>query len=179
MAGYSRDRSLKRPLLIVGLLCLLGQIIIAPHIELFQGHINFCLVGTCTCAFMTESKSGALAGFIFGFAHDLLSVTPFGTMALILTVVGFFAGFIGRNLFSEGLSRTVALFVPAAITAELLSTVFMLSLGGQSGILTTLGLRMIPSIFLNILAASLVFFFITRMRRTDNATLRRSMRTIR
>lgn len=39
------------------------------------------------------SQSGALAGFVFGVAFDLVLVTPFGLSALVYGLVGFAAGY--------------------------------------------------------------------------------------
>lgn len=174
----TRDRAMQRPIIILVFICTIAQIVCGPHIQILEGHINFCLILTCALAFMTNSKVGTICGFCSGLFYDLLSVAPFGTMMLILTVVGFCSGLVGRNLFAEGLSRVLVLFVPAAFVCELLNGIFMLSMGEQSGFFSTLGLRMLPSVVLNIAMAVLVFFMLTRVKRKDTMALRRSIRTI-
>ena len=55
--------------------------------------LDLMLLAVAATGVVGGSQSGALAGFVFGIAFDLVLVTPFGMSPLVYGLVGFAAGY--------------------------------------------------------------------------------------
>ncbi|MDO5043925.1 MAG: rod shape-determining protein MreD [Coriobacteriia bacterium] len=145
MVPTQSNPQMKTRLLIFSLVLVLIQIMFASHMAIKSAYPNFMLIATCLWAFTYGSKSGTLAGFIFGLIYDSLALTSFGVMTLILTVVGYLAGFQGRSPLVNDLRQSYFLLAIFALASEFVFGVFILAFGFETNILYSLFARMIAS----------------------------------
>jgi len=87
---------LRRPwfrLSVLAFLLLSVQTTICTEMKPLGETLDIMLLAAVASGVVGGPQMGALAGFIFGVAFDLVLVTPFGTSALVYGLVGFAAGY--------------------------------------------------------------------------------------
>jgi len=77
----------------VALVILAIQTTLCAEMKPFGETVDLMLLGVAATGVVGGSQSGALAGFVFGIAFDLVLVTPFGMSPLVYGLVGFAAGY--------------------------------------------------------------------------------------
>lgn len=118
--------------LVVGLICLVLQLGVAPNLGLGQGRMNLALVFAACYALSIGGRRAVWAGFFAGLVYDLSTTGPVGLMALLLTVASYFLGMEERNRFADGMPQNLATFGIAALGVEF-GYHFVMLLMGQAG----------------------------------------------
>lgn len=77
----------------VALVILAIQTTLCSEMKPFGETVDLMLLAVAATGVVGGSQSGALAGFVFGIAFDLVLVTPFGMSPLVYGLVGFAAGY--------------------------------------------------------------------------------------
>lgn len=139
-------------LTLVGIICLLGQLCIAPNVSILQGTFNFALVFTACVAMSEGGDRAVLAGFVSGLIYDLSGSGPVGIMAFELSLAGFFVGQSGRNRFAEDRLELTQVFLMMAVAVQLFYQVLMFVVGQAASPLDALLYRALPSLLLDCIA---------------------------
>ncbi len=146
----------------------------ASHVAVGGVMPNFLLLVVVTIALATGSNEGASVGFAAGVVFDLLGTGPVGTMALVLTVVGYVAGLLHTAMFAEGWLLPLTVLSIAAFTSEVTYGVLLDLLGAELPFWRTLLTKMLPGAVYNTALALLVYPWLARFLRQD-----RPMKTFR
>lgn len=145
--------------LLVGALLL--QTTVAPNIRILGASPDFALIIVVCVALLRGAEVGAVFGFLTGTLVGLALLEPLGMSALVLVLVGYFAG---RYAETADLSVPVAPLVgvfAATLLANLLVVTLQYLLERQVPIGFWLGRVLIPSLVLNTLLAA-VFYLLVR-----------------
>ncbi len=141
----------RREVLVIGGLCLVLQLAMAPHICLGSGCANFALVYTGVVALSLGGRSAVIAGFAAGLMFDLTATTPVGLMALLLTLCGYALGIEERDRFGDGFVASLTSFGLGALAVLLSYHLAMILLGESSNMADILVARTLPSFALTFL----------------------------
>lgn len=85
----------------VALVLLAFQTTICADLKPFGETVDLMLLASVATGLVGGSQFGALGGFIFGIAFDLVLVTPFGLSPLVYGIVGFIAGYSQSLTFQQ------------------------------------------------------------------------------
>lgn len=85
----------------VALILLAFQTTICADLKPFGESVDLMLLASVATGLVGGSQYGALGGFIFGVAFDLVLVTPFGLSPLVYGIVGFIAGYSQSLTFQQ------------------------------------------------------------------------------
>lgn len=150
------------------------QAALAPHLSVLGVVPNLLYLVVVTVAMMEGPGSGALAGFVAGFALDLLSTAPVGPSAFVLTLVGYLAGMLSENLFAEGWLAPLSVVFIASFVSEVAYGMVLAILGAGGGFWSSLVRIMLPGAVYNTAIALLVYPWLARLLQPE-----RSMTTLR
>lgn len=85
----------------IALVLLAFQTTICADLKPFGETVDLMLLASVATGLVGGSQYGALGGFIFGVAFDLVLVTPFGLSPLVYGIVGFIAGYSQSLTFQQ------------------------------------------------------------------------------
>ena len=139
------------------------QVMIAPNIAIYDVVPNFFLVFVVLNSMLTNRTRACATGFILGLLYDFLSPGAPGTMAFVLTIIGYSVGSLNKDLFAESWVSQVFFLLLASFFAELLHSVFLSILGFDTNFLTSLGMRVLPASIYNTLFGLVVIFIMFRL----------------
>lgn len=140
---------------------------IVPYISVAGVTPNALLLAAVTIALVKGPRAGMLSGFAAGLLFDLMGTGPIGAAALVFCLVGFIAGSIQENTFSEGWVLPLVVVFLASLTAEIAYALVLAILGeGAFGVTDVLRLAL-PAALYNSLLALLVYPWVARFLRSD------------
>lgn len=140
------------------------QAALAPHIAVFGVVPNLLFLVVVTVALMSGPGAGCAAGFAAGLVFDLLGVGPIGPSALVLTVVGYFAGTLHENLFAEGWLAPLTVVFMAGLSAEVAYGLVLAVLGAsEAGFGVSLVRVMLPGAVYNTAIALLIYPWLAQL----------------
>lgn len=84
------------------LICLLLQVLIAPHIAIFGATPFFLLIPLVLVATSADMTMSVIFGFLLGLLYDLGSGEPLGTMCMAFTICVVVCQFMGAGDASGG-----------------------------------------------------------------------------
>ena len=143
------------------LAALLLQTTVAPNLRILGASPDFALIIVVSVALLRGAQVGAVFGFLTGVLVGLALLEPLGMSALVLVVVGYFAG---RYAETADLSAPVAPLVgvfAATLLANILFATLQYLLERQVPFGFWVGRVLIPSLVLNTLLAT-VFYLVIR-----------------
>lgn len=152
----------RRNILVLGLVCLLLQLALAPNVGLGNGRIDFAIIYAAIFALAVGGRAGVLCGFFAGVVYDLSTTGPIGLMALLLTVMASVLGIEERNRLVDGLPSTLATFGVSSLVVTFVYHLMMLFLGQASDLADVLLLRTLPSFALTFVAFLPFAYFLCR-----------------
>lgn len=141
-----------RGIAVLGIVCLVFQLALAPNISLGNGHANFALVFAAVVALTTGGGTGVVCGFLAGLIFDLSSTGPIGLMAFLLTAMAYPLGMEVRDRLAEDAYMT---YLPVAVACLIVSFVYnlaMLLVGEASSVLDLIVFRTLPTALLTFVA---------------------------
>lgn len=134
-----------RETVVLGAICLLLQVMVAPNVGMGNGRINFAVVFAGIYALTRGGKSAVALGFFGGFMYDMLSTSPIGLMACLLTVFSFALGSEERNRFADGTVAAFTTFGTGSFVVFVLYHFAMLLVGDTASVGDILLLRVLPT----------------------------------
>jgi len=150
------------------------QVSLAPYLAIFNVVPNFLFLVVVTLALTEGPVAGGVSGLVAGLAFDLLGTGPVGPYALVLTVVGYFAGMLSANMFAEGWLLPVSVVAVASLATEVAYGVVLLVLGASTGFWWSFLVVMLPAAVYHTALAVLLYPWLARLLRPD-----RTMRSFR
>ena len=150
---------------------LLLQTTVAPNIRILGASPDFALIVVVSVALRRGAQVGAVFGFLTGVLVGVALLEPLGMSALVLVVVGYFAG---RYAETADLSAPVAPLVgvfAATLLANILFATLQTLLERQVPFGFWLGHVLLPSLVLNTLLAT-VFYMLVRVVLRGRGVLR-------
>ena len=156
------------------LAALVLQVMLAPHMAIAGVVPNLLLLVVITLAFVEGPRAGAVSGFAAGLLLDLLSSTPVGAWALVLTATGYVSGMLQENLFAAGWLAPVAVAAIAGLVAETFYLLVLAVLGDGPAFWASLASVVLPRALYNTVLVTLAYPWLARFLRTD-----RSMKSFR
>ncbi len=144
------------------------QAAVAPHMAIFGVTPNFILLVVVTLAMVEGPTPGAVAGFVGGLIFDMLGSGPIGPGALVLTAVGFLAGSLARNMFSESWVMPVTVVAVASVVTELVYGALLAFIGAEQQFLDIILTIVLPGALYNTLLAMLVYPWLARFLRRES-----------
>ncbi len=156
---------------LIPVLTLLGalvvQVALVPYLAIAGVTPNALLLAAVTIALVKGPRAGMLAGFSAGLLFDLLGTAPVGVGALFLCLVGFVAGSVQENTFSEGWLVPLVIVSFATLTFEV-GYVLVLAVLGESAVTfgDLVGLAL-PAALYNSALALLVYPWVARFLRRE------------
>jgi rod shape-determining protein MreD len=87
------------------------QTTLCADMKPFGETVDLMLLASAASGIVGGSQYGALAGFMFGVAFDLVLVTPFGVSPLVYGLIGFVAGY------SQGLTFQLTWYMQSGLIA--------------------------------------------------------------
>jgi rod shape-determining protein MreD len=146
---------------------LILQVAIVPYVAIAGIMPNALLLATITIALVKGPRAGMLSGFASGLLFDLTGTGPIGAAALVFCLVGFIAGSIQENTFSEGWVVPLVVVFFATLTAEVVYALVLAVLGeGGLSVAGVLGLAL-PAALYNSVLALLVYPWVARFLRSE------------
>lgn len=149
------------------LIALLLQVALAPNIAIGGVSPNALLLAAVTVALVNGPRSGATTGFAAGLLFDLLGTAPIGAGALVFCLVGYVAGSIQENTFSEGWLVPLVIVFFASLTAEAVYVLVLAIVGEGSFSIGPLLGRAFPAALYNSGLAVLVYPWVARFLRRE------------
>ncbi len=147
------------PYATIALLAAIGllQSTVLTRVDVSSLHPDITLLAVIAWSLLRGSHEGVVWGFIGGLTLDLLSGTPLGLNALLMTLAGYFAGLGEAKVFRTNF--VLPIFIITAITVAYFVAEFIaLQLLGQTvPWLETLTRITAPTVILNLLISPLVF----------------------
>lgn len=156
------------------LAALILQVALAPYVAIAGVVPNFLVLVVITLSFVEGPSSGAVAGFIAGLLLDLLSTSPVGGWALVLSITGYAAGMLQENLFAEGWLAPVTVAIIAALLADFSYLLVLTILGVGPSFWPSLLTAVLPRAVYNAVLVLLAYPWLARFLRSD-----RSMKSFR
>jgi rod shape-determining protein MreD len=144
------------------------QASLAPHMTIMGVTPNFLLLVVVTLAMVEGATPGAVAGFIAGLVFDLLSSGPIGPGALVFTIVGYLAGTLAFNMFSESWVMPVTVVGLASLAFGLLYGGLLAFMGTEQDVLGIILRLAVPEAVYDTLLALLVFPWLARFLRRES-----------
>lgn len=145
------------------------QVAFAPHMAIASVVPNFLVLVVITLSFVEGPSSGAVAGFVAGLLLDLLSSSPIGAWALVLSVTGYAAGMLQENLFAEGWLAPVTVAIIAALLADFSYLLVLTILGVAPAFWESLVRAVLPRAVYNALLVLLAYPWLARFLRSDTS----------
>lgn len=145
------------------------QVALAPHMAIGSIIPNFLVLVVITLAFVEGPSSGAIAGFVAGLILDLLSTSPVGAWALVLSATGYAAGMLQENLFAEGWLAPVTVAVVAALIADLSYLLVLTILGVGPAFWESMLRAVLPRAVYNAVLVLLAYPWLARFLRSDRS----------
>lgn len=127
------------------LACFLLQLGISPNFGMGNGRANFMMIFAGAYALYAGGRAGVVAGFLSGFAFDLVTTGPFGLMSALMTVFAFGLGREARNRFADGLVSSLTSFGVGSLATLAAYNLAMLLVGESASIVDLVFLRTFPS----------------------------------
>jgi rod shape-determining protein MreD len=130
------------------ILCLLLQLIVAPHIVIFGVTPLFIMIPVLLLGMDLGPLGGSLAGFAIGLLHDLGGSGPVGAMALSLAVAGYLAGilFDGDAQQPEEFTSVAIPLLVGVVLEEVIYGSLLLLVGLSTSVIAVFGYRVLPGI---------------------------------
>ncbi len=145
------------------------QAALAPHMAIMGVTPNFILLVIVTLAMVEGPTPGAVAGFAGGLMFDMLGSGPIGPGALVLTAVGYLAGSLARNMFSESWVMPVTVVAIASVVTELAYGALLAFIGAENqSILSIVMTIVLPTALYNTLLALLVYPWLASFLRRES-----------
>ena len=85
------------------------QIGVFPHLTLGGIVPNLFVICTVSIGMIRGKKEGCLIGFFFGILMDALFALYFGFYALILSVIGYMAGYVQQIFYEEDMTLPIVM----------------------------------------------------------------------
>lgn len=140
---------------IIIIVAILLQLLVAPNIAIGGATPNFLLIAVVVIAISSGPQQGSIAGFALGLTFDLFESGPIGPWALVLTLIGFLAGSLQRNIFAESWRLPFMIVLIASFLAQVLYGIVLVLVGSDIGFWASFVHRMLPATLYNA-AVSLV-----------------------
>lgn len=116
------------------IVCAVLQIALSTQVSILGGSFNFAIAFVAVVAFMGDASRTVICGFAAGLLYGLVTSTPVGLMALVLTVGGFvFSKFIQGSAGMATMQK-VAATAGFAFAANLIFGILLFAMGEQSSI---------------------------------------------
>ena len=139
---------------------LLLQTTVAPNIRILGASPDFALIIVVSVALLRGSQVGAVFGFLTGVLVGLALLEPLGMTALVLVVVGYFAGRYAETVdLSAPVAPLVAVFA-ATLLANILFATLQYLLERQVPLAFWAGRVLLPSLVLNTLLATVIYLLV-------------------
>lgn len=148
--------------LVVGLICLLLQLGVAPNLGLGEGRMNLALVYAACYALVVGGRRGVVMGFVSGLVYDLSTTGPLGLMTMLLTIMSYFLGIEERDRFADGFPQSLVTFGIASLVVEFAYHFVMLMMGQASSLTDVLFVRTLPSFALTFVVFMPFSYYFTR-----------------
>lgn len=153
-----------RTMVIVGLICFVLQLTLAPNVALGNGRANFALIFTlCSCLF-SGARLRVVVGFVAGLLFDLSSTGPIGLMAFCLTVASFVLGLSERERLAGDLASSVVHAAAASLGVSVVYHLAMLLVGQSDSLIDALFLRALPTAILTLVFFLPFAYYFSRVR---------------
>lgn len=165
MSSISRPIVAALALLIASVL----QVLVAPNISLLGGSPNFLLIIVVVMALSEGSSEGATLGFIAGLLFDLLGSGPVGPAAFVLTLVGYVAGSLHQNMFSEGWIAPLIVLGTASLLGELVYMLVLVVLGSGMSFGAALLTKVLPNALYSLFIGVVSFPLVARAFKKDKS----------
>jgi rod shape-determining protein MreD len=144
------------------------QVAIAPRIAVFGVVPDLLLLVVITLALVEGPTAGAVVGFAAGLLTDLVATGPIGPSALVLSLVGYFAGSLSASLFAEGWWLPVIVVSVATLVAGTAYMLMLVLLGQDLGPLGAVFLsKVLPGAVYDTVLAVLVYPWLARLLRRE------------
>lgn len=165
----------RRHVLILGVCCLLAQIMLAPYFMIYKGAINFALIFVLCISMSIGGRASIILAFCAGLLFDLLSLEPIGLMSLILVICAYVLSYKEHNYLAHDLKHAVVLGVFWCIVACAIQCTTLVYLNRASFVLTFLQ-TFLPSVVLTSLGFILCACILSRVNPARQHRVRRSKR---
>ncbi len=162
--------------MILGIICLVLQLAVAPYIAIANGHANFAFIFATIFALTVGGPTGVGMGFLAGLLYDLGATSPVGLMAFLLTLSSYLLGIESRNKLNDDPTGALVNGAIACFAVCFLYGMTMLMVGDASSFLDVFLTRSLPSFFLTALFSIPFYIFFSRPQ-SSGATLNRSLGT--
>lgn len=162
--------------IVLGIVCLMLQLAVAPYIAIANGHPNFAFIFSATFALTVGGPTGVAMGFAAGIVYDLGASSPMGLMAFLLTLSSYILGIEARNKLNDDPGAALVNGLISCFAVSLLYGLAMLLTGSSTSFIDMILTRSLPSFFLTALFAIPFYLFYSRPQ-SSGATLNRSLGT--
>lgn len=146
----------RKHILVIAVICAVLHLALAPHIHILNGSVNFCLIGAAVLALSIGGSQTVITGFAFGLMYDLTTTGPVGLMAFELCIASYVMGIEQRNRLAEERAAAIEMFAIVCVVVELFYGVAMLMVGDSQSVLAVLGLKVLPSVVLDLVAYAIL-----------------------
>jgi rod shape-determining protein MreD len=141
---------------------MLLQVILAPNVAINDVIPNFALVFTVITAIRHDAARAQVVGFLLGLTYDLISQGPLGVMSLVLALLGYSAGSLGKSMLSGGWLLQLVILLVAAFFGELLHSVILAVIGYDSNFSMSLLMRVFPGTIYDAVFGLVIFPILAR-----------------
>ncbi len=143
----------------------LAQSSLAPHLSWRGLRPDLVLIFVVSWGLIRGVREGAIWGFIGGISLDLLSASPLGLSAIVLTLMGLLAGIARRGLYRRNLLFPLAAILLATLIYNSLFLLAWRSLGHTVAWSGAFSYLFPPSVLLNMLLTLPLYPFLFWLHR--------------
>jgi rod shape-determining protein MreD len=136
-------------ILIFSIIVVLNFIISATwlqHIAIWGIIPNTALIIVVCYAILRDDTEGAIIGFCAGLLYDIFFGQALGVSALLMMLLGFFAGKPFKDFFKENYIAPIVVVAVASLLYEFMFFVLNFLLFGRTDLLRYMGLIILPTV---------------------------------
>jgi rod shape-determining protein MreD len=140
------------------------QVLIVSHVTVLGVSADIFLIFTVMMAISRGPTGGALFGFFAGLAADVAYLGPLGVRALVYVITGYYLGILAARFGAVNLRGVFLFTAGSSLIAQFVFGLFEYVMGPREGLLTMLGIQILPSAVLDALVAVPIYVALVHLR---------------
>lgn len=140
------------------------QTVLVSRVSVMGISADLFLIFTVIMAISRGPTGGCVFGFFAGLAADVAYLAPLGVRAFVYVVTGYALGLLAERFGPLNLWGVFLFTAGSAFVARCVFGLFQYVMGPREGLLTMLGLQMVPGVLLDALVAVPIYVALLHTR---------------
>jgi len=140
------------------------QILVVSRVTVLGVSADLFLIFTVIMAITRGPTGGAVFGFFAGLAADIAYLDPLGVRSLVYVLTGYSLGLLAGRFGKVNLWGVLLFAGGSSLIAQFAFGLFQCVMGPRQGLLTMLGMQIVPVAILDALIAVPIYVLLVHMR---------------